>query len=117
MRLLLLFVALCSLAACFARGGVSGELSHNVEASVVAVHQAVLDCLRANDLTIEEEAGDKMSSLVKGRYADNVLATIHSERFTDTTASITIQVGAFGDEQRSKALMEDIEQRLAITKQ
>ena len=112
MRILFMLVILCSLVACFARGGVRGELSRNVEYSVVAVHQAVLDSLRANDISIEDEAGDKMSSLVKGRYADKAPVTIHSERFTDSTARICIQIGAFGDEMRSKALMDDIEQRL-----
>jgi hypothetical protein len=112
MRNLMLLIALMSLVACFARGGMVGEQVFNLDAPVPNVHQAVLDCLRAENIAIEEESADMVASLVKGRYADGVLVTIHSERFTEKASRLTIQVGTFGDELRSGQLIGGIRSRL-----
>ena len=89
-----------------------GEVRVNIDASLEDIHKAVVTTLRIEKITIEEDKSDAMTSLVKGRYADGEKLTIHAERLTQKASTMTIQVGLFGDELRSNALLEEIGRRL-----
>ena len=89
-----------------------GEVRVNIDAGLADIHKAVVTTLRIEKITIEEDKSDAMTSLVKGRYADGEKVTIHAEKLTQQASTMTIQVGLFGDELRSNALLEEIGRRL-----
>ncbi len=97
---------------CFARGGVSGELRQHVDAALPELHKAVVETLRVQKITIEENKIDEMTALVVGSYADGSKVTIHCELLTLKASTITIQIGLFGDKLKSNALMQEIGSRL-----
>lgn len=107
-----LILIICLLSSCFARGGVMGEVRVNIDASLEDIHKAVVTTLRIEKITIEEDKSDAMTSLVKGRYADGEKLTIHAEKLTQKASTMTIQIGLFGNELRSNALLEEIGRRL-----
>ena len=109
--LLLLVVALLS-TSCLARGGISGEIRTNIDATLEALYTASVETLRVEKITIEEDKSDAMTALVKGRYADGTQVTIHCELLTQKATSITIQIGLFGNKTRSEALLKEIGLRL-----
>ena len=112
MRITIISLTILLMSACFARGGVSGARVEHLDAVVAQVHEAVMATLQAEEIAIEEESVDRQASLVKGRYADGVRVTIHATRFSERVTRITIQVGSFGDAQRSGLLMDGIQGRL-----
>ena len=111
-KLMFLGFMLVLLSSCFARGGVMGEVRVNIDARLEDIHKAVVATLRTEKINIEEDKSDAMTSLVKGRYADGEALTIHAERLTQKASTMTIQVGLFGNEMRSNALLEEIGRRL-----
>ena len=102
------------LTGCFARGGISGDTSANLDATVVAIHEAALTTLTLNGLSIEKKGADVSSALIRGRYADNTPVTIHVQQLTSNASTMTIQVGTFGDEKRSQVILEGITQQLGL---
>lgn len=97
---------------CLARGGLAGSVSENFDAPVDAVHQAVLSTMRAERLDIQSESVDAATSLIKAQYADDTKLTVHTERLTEKASRVTVQVGSFGNEERSKALLKGVRERL-----
>ncbi len=97
---------------CLARGGLAGELEHNLDASVAQVHQAVLAVVRTRGLDLQTESVDHADSLIKARGADDTPITFHAERFTDKASRLTIQIGTFGDDNRSRDLFDAIAEHL-----
>lgn len=102
---------------CFARGGVAGELRHNVDAPVGTAHTAVVETYRIEKITIAENKSDEMSALVKGFYADETQVTVECRLLTQQATEIVIQVGLFGDKFRSQALLKSILERLEANQQ
>ncbi|MFW5751453.1 MAG: DUF3568 family protein [Planctomycetota bacterium] len=116
MRALVVCLALLIVGAssgCLARGGLAGELERNLDASVALVHQAVLAVVRTRGLDLQTESVDHTDSLIKARGADNTPITFHTERFTDKASQLTIQIGTFGDEARSRELFDAIAEHLS----
>ena len=108
---LLLFIVILT-SSCFARGGISGEVAVTIDTDIMSLHKAVVETLREEKIQIKKDSADTMSSLVEGKYADETSVTIHSRMLTSKVSSMTIQIGIFGDELRSAALLEEIGKRL-----
>ncbi len=108
----LLFVIAILSCSCFARGGISGDVGVTIDTDIATLHKAVVGTLRAEKIMIKKEAADTMTSLVEGKYADETSVTIHSRLLTSKVTSMTIQIGMFGDELRSSALLKEIGTRL-----
>ena len=103
---------LCSLAivfsvaatSCMARGGLMGALKENLDYTVPAVHGAYLKALKAEGISIKEEKSDGSSGIIKANFADGGAVTIHTVRLTEKASTVTVQVGAFGNDVRQQAL-------------
>jgi hypothetical protein len=101
---------------CLARGGLVGEREANLDSPVMDLHGYVLVAFRTHRITIEEERASATRALIKGRYADGEPITIQIDRLTPRASAVTVQVGAFGDEVRSRVIMDDLRRRSAAAR-
>ncbi len=92
---------------------VKGEIEHTVNASTPAVYHATVAALRDMQMPIAGDAHDNMSVEIKSQFADGKTAWIKVTSVTAASSRIEIRVGTFGDEYRSRTLLDKIEKNLS----
>lgn len=118
-----LLLALClPLAGCFyaaAAGAgagtalyVMGDLEKTFNADFNSVHGSAVSMLKSQGLPILSEEIDSGKSVIKSEYLNGDKIKITVESMTRHTTKVYVRIGIFGDETRSRDLMQRIESRL-----
>ena len=87
---------------------IKGKLREEVNVSVSKVHEAVLKSLQELELPVKEDKKDKLTAKVKSEFADGKHVWIDIQSLTETSTRITIRVGIWGDEIKSRKLLDTI---------
>ena len=85
----------------FCAGGVIGEEDRRYAPDVETVHAAAIAELESLGLDIGHQRSDQVSGLIEATFADGTSVTLHTQRDASGQSILTVQVGLFGDEQRS----------------
>ncbi len=88
------------------------ELKAFVGAGHKDVHAAALHVVDDLGLTVEDEALDAFQGVITARTATQDKVTIQSYRKGDNATTVEIKVGSFGNEGRSRQILEGIETNL-----
>jgi hypothetical protein len=89
-----------------------GKLEEDVEAPVLKVQRATVAGLKDLDLPLVKETGDKLTAEIESRSADGKTVRIHIDSVSTSKSHVTIRVGWFGDEARSRRILEAIHRRI-----
>jgi hypothetical protein len=91
---------------------VKGQVEDNVNASTTAVYHAVIAALKELQMPVIGDEHDGLSVELKSRFADGKSAWIKVTSATTVSSKLAIRVGTFGDENRSRVLLTEIEKHL-----
>ena len=91
---------------------VRGKLQEQFSVPLTKVHEATLASLKEFELPIKEDKKDRLAAKVRSQLADGDLVFIDIHSLAESSTRITIRVGIFGDESRSRRLLERIRRRL-----
>ena len=91
---------------------VKGKLHEQFSAPLNKVHEATLASLKEFELPVKEDKKDKLTAKVRSQLADGDLVWIDMHSLAESSTRITIRVGIFGDESRSRRLLERIRSHL-----
>lgn len=91
---------------------VKGRLEKTVAVPLDRVHQAALASLKAFELPVIKDRKDKMSAVVTARFADGKYVEIRLTSLAESSTKLSIRVGVFGDEARSRRLLKEIRRHL-----
>lgn len=91
---------------------VKGNLNDNFDASVKQVHAATVMALESMALPIHENRQDFSSAKLRSEYADGKEIWITIDATTSRSSEIVIRVGATGDQQRSRRILNAINANL-----
>ncbi len=93
---------------------IKGKLQEEFNSSLTQVHTATLGALKELELPIIEDKKDQMSAKIESRFADGKTVWIDIDAITNTSCKITIRVGTFGDEARSRKILDKIHRHLGM---
>ena len=88
----------------YIRGGLSATLNERYDRVIGASNEAV-DKL---ELAKIGEAKDAFSTVITARTAEDKKVTIKLTKEGDKTTKVQIRIGIFGDEEKSRAILEKI---------
>ncbi|MBF0554828.1 MAG: DUF3568 family protein [Nitrospirae bacterium] len=91
---------------------ISGKLKYDFDHSVLYVHRATKEALEDMKLPIYEDRSDKLSAVLKSKFADGDEINISMESLSDRSSSISIRVGIFGNEKKSLSILEEIKRHI-----
>lgn len=89
-----------------------GEMSTTFEAPIEKVWEATHRAVESLEFTIESDARDALQGRVNVRQADNTRIRISLERQTDDLTDVRVRVGIFGDEAKSRLILDRIRSNL-----
>ncbi len=91
-----------------------GEFQAINETTLERAHQASIQSLESMEFEIVDQQKDSISGRVEARTADDRDITVRTKRLEDDPDLIRfrIRVGTFGDEELSRSIHDEIEQRL-----
>ena len=101
---LMLGLIIASTACGISRDGLSGLFERKDDVTLSTAHQAFITAINTQGITLLSEKQDVTTGVIKGRYADSESLTVRLIRFTENATEIRIQVGAFGNTERSELL-------------
>jgi uncharacterized lipoprotein len=81
-----------------------------------AVYQATLQAMDKLQLKVTDKAKDVFAAKVMAKSADNELIVVKIKPTADQKTAYDIQVGAFGNEERSRKIFTEIENALTAGK-
>ena len=81
---------------------------------MTAVHTATLAALKELELPVIEDKKDQMSAKIESRFADGKTVWIDIDAVTNDSSKVTIRVGTFGDEVRSRKILDRIHHHLGM---
>ena len=96
-------------------GGVAyirGILVQNVDQDINRVHDAVIDSAKKLGLLISSDVLNVHSAIIKGSYSDGKTFVVNLDALTEHATKIAIRIGVFGDEARSRTILNTIMERL-----
>lgn len=91
---------------------VMGKLEDEVNAPVSNVQRATVAALKALELPVDKERGDKLAAELESETADQKKIWISITLLTSSRSKIVIRVGVMGDEIRSRQILQAIHTRL-----
>lgn len=91
---------------------VMGKLEDEVNAPVSKVQRATVAALKALELPVDKERGDKLAAELESETADQKKIWISITSLTSSRSKIVIRVGLMGDEIRSRQILQAIHTRL-----
>jgi Protein of unknown function (DUF3568) len=92
----------------YVRGELEAHVGHPFEAVANAADNAVVQLQFAKI----SEARDAFSAKIVARTAEDKKVEIAVERESDNLTKVTIRIGTFGDEEKSRAFLEEMKARL-----
>ena len=105
-----------ALGAAVGAGGIAyvkGALTQKLDCTIEKVHKAVLKAARDTELFIISDTVNVHNAVLKGEFSeDHEKVMIEIESLTERASQITIRVGVFGDEARSRMILSAITKRL-----
>lgn len=91
---------------------VMGKLEDEVNAPVPKVRRTTVAALKALELPVNKERGDKLAAELESETADQKKIWISITSLTSSRSKIVIRVGLLGDEARSRQILQAIHTRL-----
>jgi len=91
---------------------VRGELKATKQATIHEVYSASVNALNQLEIEIERKDKDATSATIEGRLANNKDLKIWLERKSDSVTRLGIRIGTFGDEEKSRMILNQIENNL-----
>lgn len=91
---------------------VKGQIEDTVDASTTSVYAATMTALKELQMPVIGDEHDGLSVELKSQFADGKTAWIKVTSISPVSSKITIRVGTFGDEYKSRSLLTQIEKNL-----
>ena len=91
---------------------VNGEVQYSVYANVEKTRRAMEAVLKDKGWEVKEHTADITSAFFRCRVPDNTQVDIHIDRRSADFTKVTVRYGAFGDENESKQLIEQVKAKL-----
>jgi len=91
---------------------IKGNLEETIGQPTPTVHRAVIASLRDLKVPILEDQNDQMNAKVKSQFADNTHIWINVDSISATASKLSIRVGTFGEEYRSRQILDRIHRYL-----
>ena len=91
---------------------VRGSLVSTEAASIKVAWQATLTAMGDLQYTIAEQKKDALEASLVATTARNRTVRIKLDKATDSTTTVSIRVGTWGDEQLSRSILDAIRKRL-----
>ena len=88
------------------------RLEEKFTVSVSKVHEAALKALEELELPVNEDKKDKLTAKIRSEFADGKRIWIDIQSLSESSAKITIRVGMFGDEAKSRKLLDTIHRHM-----
>lgn len=112
------FVQGCVVAAVgLAAGGtiayVRGDLESVESKKLDVVYEATLKAMEKLGLAVTKKSKDAMSAVIVGRDAQDKKVTITLKTVSDEATRLSIRVGVFGSETKSRLIYKEISENLA----
>lgn len=92
---------------------IKGTLEETMSYPTPVVYDAVRAALRDMKIPVLEDKHDSLNAEIKGRFADNTNLWIWIDSVSSTASTLKIRVGTFGEENRSRQVLDKIHQHLA----
>lgn len=89
-----------------------GKLVVLVDSPVKEVAAAAEGALKDLDIAVSESRSTALDAEIRGKTAQNDSVAVYVERKTEKSSEITIRIGVFGDEAKSRAILDKIKARL-----
>ncbi len=89
-----------------------GKLVVLVDSPVKEAAAAAEGALKDLDIAVTESRATALDAEIRGKTAQNDSVAVYVERKTEKSSEITIRIGVFGDEAKSRAIMDKIKSRL-----
>ncbi len=106
----------CLVVAVGAGAGTVAYLRGDLEAveakDINTVYKAAKDAVRQLELTVTKDTKDAMSAVVVARDAEDKKITITLKAATEDTTKISVRVGTFGSETKSRRIYDQIRENL-----
>jgi hypothetical protein len=90
-----------------------GDLENSVQNTPEEVVAAAEKAFEAMDYVLVSSDANPESGKVVGKTADNKDVKVKAKSMGPNATKITVRFGAFGDEAKSRALMDEIEKHLS----
>lgn len=87
---------------------VTGKLETTQEVPLDKAFEATKAGIKDLEFTLVEEKKDALYGEVRAKTADNTSVTVTLKPLTEKTTEFSIRVGVFGDEDRSRLIMDKI---------
>lgn len=85
-----------------------GKLQEELKAPLSKVHKATISALKELELPIKEDRKDALTAEIRSQFADGKDVWIDIRSLAEASTRITIRVGLFGDESRSRRVLNAI---------
>jgi len=96
-------------------GGVyyfKGNLEKNYDYSVSQVHDSVLAALKSLGTFIKEDELNKHSAAIKFEFEDGTKGRVEVIALTERASKLKVRIGVFGDEEKSRKILNEIEKNM-----
>lgn len=93
-----------------------GTLEETMSYPTPVVYDAVRAALRDLKVPVIEDKHDSLTAELKGKFADNTNLWIWIDSASSTASTLKIRVGTFGEENRSRQVLDKVHQQLSRTR-
>jgi len=91
---------------------IKGELNDTEEAPLDRAYEAAQAAVKDLEFAVKEQAKDAMKARVEAKESDGTEVHIGMESKGEKLTKFSIRVGVFGDESRSRLIMDKIKKHL-----
>jgi len=91
---------------------VKGKLEQELSEPLPRVYSATLAALKQFELPIQQAKKDQLVAKVESQLADGKRVWIDIRSLAESSTKITIRIGVFGDQSKSRRLLEAIRRKL-----
>ncbi|MHC4507824.1 MAG: DUF3568 family protein [Planctomycetota bacterium] len=91
---------------------VRGDLEAVESERLDVLYEATLRAMEKLDLSVTAKSKDALSAMIIARDAQDKKTTIKLKAVTDETAKLSIRVGVFGSEAKSRLIYREIQENL-----
>lgn len=89
-----------------------GQLEEEIKAPVPAAHKAVMSALWDLKLPVLEDNHDSLTAKMKSKLANGTDVWITIDSVAGNASKVTIRVGMFGDEEKSRMILDAIHRHI-----